>query len=272
MSRSRRTLHCIAALVACAVLCAPLSAETLREEFSETYALRAGGEVSIRNVNGSIDLGSWERDEVLVEATKVVKTMGRSRAEEALEKLEIEIEHSGNTLRIKTRFPGGTSGVVGWLFGRRVDTKVSYRLTLPREVNLDVHTVNGNVTIESVSGVIDARTTNGQIRILEARGKASALTTNGSIRAEFRQVDRESDCVFRTTNGGITVWVAEDVGVDVAASTVNGAVTTDFPVLVSAGSDRWRRKSLKGEINGGGGHFTLHTVNGSIQLRKLEAE
>ena len=127
--------------------------------------------------------------------------------------------------------------------------------------------VNGNVQIEAVDGQIDAKTTNGQIRISEAGSSASASTTNGSIRAEFRQLTDFDDMSFRATNGGITVYLPEDLPCSVRASTVNGAVSTDFPITIEGSSGR-SRKRLEGDINGGGGVLSLRTVNGSIALRK----
>ena len=270
MSRCRRSLHWfLVLLTVCLLGLSPAFGETLREEFSRTFRLDTGGDVSIRNTNGNLDFSTWERAEVLIEATKVVKAMGRSRAQDVLEQVEIEIDHSNGSLTVKTILPE-SKGALSWLFGRGVDAKVSYRVTLPRLVELDAHTVNGNVNVDSVTGTIDARTTNGQIRITDAAGKAIARTTNGNIRAEFRKIESGSNCDFRTTNGGITVWVPETLGADVEASTVNGAVNTDFSILADASGDRWRRKRLTGEINGGGGQLSLHTVNGSIQLRKTE--
>jgi hypothetical protein len=270
MNRSMRSLRCLAvALVVGLVTLSPAFGETLRERFKETYPVRAGAEVSLTNVNGNLEFSSWERDEVLVEATKVVKTMGRSRAEEALEALRIEVESSPGAVIIRTIFPERKGGVSGWLLGRDVDAMVSYKVTLPREIQLDARTVNGNVSVAALAGMLDAKTTNGTIKITESAGKTRAHTTNGSIIAEFRAA-ADGDCVFSTTNGGITVVVPESTQADVAATTKNGAVKTDFVALVDESEDRWRRKKLRGSINGGGNQLTLETVNGSIQLRKLE--
>ncbi|MEE2776329.1 MAG: DUF4097 family beta strand repeat-containing protein [Acidobacteriota bacterium] len=271
MGRSGRRLRTAAAILLVVLLGAlPAIGETLREEFSQTFSLSPGGAVSLRNTNGDLDFTSWARNEVRIEATKIVKAMGRGRAEDLMEKLEIEIVHDGDSLVVKTVFPQRNSAL-GWLFGRGVDAKVSYRVTLPLEVELDAHTVNGDVDVASVTGAIDARTTNGQIHIRELAGTARARTTNGSIRAELQKVNGASDCEFRTTNGGITLFVPETLGAEVVATTTTGAVNTDFAVLERSGSSRWRRKSLKGEINGGGSKLTLVTTNGSIQLRRLGA-
>ena len=249
---------------------ASLSAEVLHQEWSESFPIEAGKLVSVENLNGSLEFTSWDSDEVRVEATKMVKTMGRDRAESAMKEIAIEVEHTTDGLHISTVLPKRRSGSMSWLFGREVQYRVSYRLTLPREVGVKGLTVNGNVEIDSVSGRIEAETTNGQIRIVQAAGPARAHTINGNIRAELVAVDQASDCDFRTTNGGITVYLPADVQAYVVASTVHGAVNTDFAVLVEGGSDSWRRRSLRGTLNGGGSQLKMETVNGSIQLRKRD--
>ena len=144
---------------------------------------------------------------------------------------------------------------------------MSYRIKVPSGIAVSASTVNGNVNIESVDGRIEAKTTNGQIRISEAGSSASASTTNGSIRAEFSMLTDFEDMSFRATNGGITVYLPKDLPCTVRASTVNGAVSSDFPITI-AGSSRRSKKRLEGDINGGGAELSLRTVNGSIALRK----
>jgi DUF4097 and DUF4098 domain-containing protein YvlB len=248
-------------------LAAPAFPEVLREETSDRYRLAPGAAVEIENVNGDLEFSSWDQPDVLLEVTKVVKTLGHGRASRALSDLEVEVEESADALSIKTKLPPRMSGLAAWLTGGHIQARVTYRVTLPRGVRVVAATVNGDIVMDSLSGSIDAETTNGQIHIVEAAGAGRASTTNGNIRAEFRQLAEGSNLELRTTNGGIVVYVPGSTRAEIDASTVNGAVTSDFAVL-SDGSTSWRRKSLRGAINGGGGRVTLETVNGSIQLRK----
>ena len=241
-------------------------AEELRQEFTESYDIGRGAIVSLRNINGSIQISSWDGSTVQVEATKIVKTMGRERAELAMEELLIEVETTADGLDIRTRHPVSSSGVVNWILGRQVQSKVSFRIRVPADAGVRAQTVNGNVEISSVGGRIEVTTTNGQIRIIEASGAATATTTNGNIRADFHDLTAAGDMSFRTMNGGITVSLPSDLGWRVDASTVNGAVSSDF--TLTSGQPSSSGKRLRGEINGGGDELNLRTVNGSIQLRR----
>ncbi|MCZ6506870.1 MAG: DUF4097 family beta strand repeat-containing protein [Acidobacteria bacterium] len=267
MTRLRPIAACFVATAVVALSAAPGGAEELRQEFRQLYDLGAGATVSVRNTNGSLDIAKWKGDQVLVEATKTVEALGRSRVEAAMEALRIAVNHSGTRLEIRTELPENTSGALSWLFGRQVRARVSYRIRVPGGIAIRALTVNGNITVEAIDGKVDAETTNGQIVIRGAQASTIASTLNGSIRADFGSVSDAGEINFRTTNGAITVYAPHDLGCSVDASSVHGSVTTDFLIVVQR---EHGRKQLRGDINGGGRRLSLRTVNGSIQLRKKD--
>jgi DUF4097 and DUF4098 domain-containing protein YvlB len=52
---------------------------------------------------------------------------------------------------------------------------------------------------------------------------------------------------------------------DLRATTVNGDITTDFPLTVTG---RINRGSLSGTIGNGGRSMNIETVNGSVKLHR----
>lgn len=241
-----------------------LGAATLREELSETFQLTPGSEITLSNTNGSVTVTSWDRNDVLVEATKSVKANDNDRAAKLMKDVRVEISQDRGRLEITTRLPSTSSGLMSWIFGQGYSASVAYRLTVPREVDLELHTVNGSVTVQAVRGELDARTTNGAIAIVAARGSVQASTVNGGIQVDFEDVEPDGDMTFRTTNGSISVTAPDGLRADLDARTINGRVTSDF-AEGSLSTDR-RRRRLAGEINGGGGRLSLRTINGSIRL------
>ena len=241
-----------------------LNADTLREKFEKTFKLKSGGKVVLSNTNGHVEVESWDRDEVRVEAEKIVKAGSRREAEEVMERVRIEINHDEDYLEIETRLPkrrGG--GFWDWVFGDDVSISVQYRLIVPTELTLDVSTVNGHVDIDEVGGQIRVQSTNGHIKVFEAKGTVDARTTNGGIEVELLDFEEDEDMSFKTTNGGIKVYFPENFRAYVNASTTNGSIKTDFPIGVRG---KLSKRRLRGEINGGGGRIGLHTTNGSIRI------
>ena len=88
---------------------------------------------------------------------------------------------------------------------------------------------------------------------------------NGSIRGAMGAGGWDDRLAFRTVNGTITLDLPSDLSADVRATTVNGEVSTDFPLTATG---RISRRHLQGTIGSGGRRLDLETVNGSVRLRR----
>ena len=257
---------CTVATLALALGAGAALAATATERIDQVFELSPGGSVELKNTNGSIEIESWDRDEVRVVAEKRIKARSDEDAEEALEHLRVEFEQTSDGLRIDTHYPRRSEGVLSWLFGDNVNMQVSYKLTLPRNIDLEAVTVNGGISVYETSGTMRLRSTNGSIKVSDAAGSVDAHTTNGAIKVELTELVAGEDLAFGTTNGSITVYLPKTVAASIKARTVNGSIQTDFPIQVSGSLSRRR---LEGEINGGGDQIDLRTTNGSIKLLEL---
>ena len=262
------------------VLALPVqAAETVKETFLKTYPLKAGGELKVENRNGGITVEAWDRNEVRVEAIKQVKAGSAEKAREGLKLLRIEVTPSAGSVQILTKYPKSQGdGLLDWITGDSMSMSVNYKIKAPRELvaNLqssngglrlvgtqgraDLSTTNGGVTVENASGAIRLRSTNGGLTVVNAAGSLDGLTTNGGIRAELKEVD--GDISLRTTNGGVTLNLPEDLRATVDIATSNGGIHSDLEV---AGGEKTRR-SLTGEINGGGGKLYVRSTNGGVRI------
>ncbi len=243
--------------------------------FEKTLDLRDGGRVSLDNVNGSITVRTWDRDEVEIRAEKKGKAGSEAEAEEIVEAIEIRIANKSGAIDIETILPRR-------LLGRGKGASVKYELTVPRQATLDlsssnggirvegvegevqVSTSNGGIHIEDVGGNLRAHTTNGGIKAYDIRGTVEAETTNGGIFAEMRAGRLEQDISFRTTNGSVELGVEAGLAASIDARTSNGRVKSDF-----GEPEGKSRKTLRVDLNGGGPTIKLSTTNGSVRLREI---
>lgn len=129
---------------------------------------------------------------------------------------------------------------------------------------VNASTSGGGVSVDGASGDTHVSTSGGGITLKNIAGNINANTSGGPIRAEFVG-DIDSDCVLRTSGGGITVSINPDVAFTIDASTSGGSVSTDFPVTVQG---KLKSNVLQGEINGGGPLLVLKTSGGSIKINK----
>ncbi len=95
-------------------------------------------------------------------------------------------------------------------------------------------------------------------------GEARANTVNGSIKGEMGQASWAGTLKMSTVNGGITLTLPGDLNSDVRFTTVNGVISSEFPVTV-IGTISKRR--LEGTIGAGGRVLSLDTVNGTVTLK-----
>lgn len=267
--------------VLCGLLIAvSASAATLKENFDKTIPVKAGSAVTLRNINGGVTFEAWDRNEVRVVAEKKVKAGTEEAARKAMSQVRIEVTPSAGGLRIETKVPKQGSGFFDWLFNNQVNINVTYRVHVPRRAAVDAETVNGGVDLTGTRGKVRVGTTNGGIDVKDVQGDVNAFstnggitatritgavkigTTNGAIEADLVDFPEGSDLQFETTNGGISVRLPRDARLTVDASTTNGHVQSDFEVPGAAKGKR----SLRGDINGGGGNLVLSTTNGSIEI------
>jgi hypothetical protein len=128
----------------------------------------------------------------------------------------------------------------------------------------NIRTSGGSIHIMRADGPVDAHTSGGSITVEEVIGTIKAHTSGGSVKAYLSR-QPESDCRLTTSGGSITVELSGDIGLDLDAKTSGGRVHTDFKVTLSGTISK---RSLQGEMNGGGPELYLRTSGGSIYLKK----
>ena len=129
---------------------------------------------------------------------------------------------------------------------------------------LSANSVNGDVTATSLASEAIIHTVNGEIEV-STSATVKANTVNGSIVAEMGSADWDGELEFETVNGDIEVAVGTGLNAEVHAATVNGGISTDFPLTVQG---RFGPKRLTGTIGDGGRTLRLSTVNGDIELTR----
>ena len=247
----------------------PLSliAQTATDEFHKTISFKSGGKISVKNINGYIIAESWDKDQVKIAAEIRVKTEwgGSVDAEEIIKEVEIEIDESGDRLRIEADYPKKKHGVSDWNFNNdeRYTVIVDYSIKIPVETDLNLDSVNGAVKAENLEGEISLKTVNGSVNVSDINGSIEANTVNGAIKARSTHLDKSDDIHLSSVNGSVRLSLPSDLAADIHASTLNGGISTDFPVTVTG---KFTGKKIDGKVNGGGSSIDLSTVNGGISI------
>jgi hypothetical protein len=222
-----------------------------RQVFEQTYPLSSGGQFVLENVNGSIQVVGWDRDEVDVLA---VKTSQNEPAD--LARVKIEVESHPGEVDVHTRYPDGAG----------VEAAVEYVIHVPNRVLLNgVGTVNGSVRVRGVDGGGDLRSVNGNVEVLESSGRFNARTTNGDLHLELRRVVADAPMSLETVNGSVVLGLPSNTSADLKIRNLNGDVRSDVPFTPTAQLPGAAR-AFHGRLGHGGGEISVRTVNGGVRL------
>ena len=132
--------------------------------------------------------------------------------------------------------------------------------------DVDAHTAGGSISIDRAKGNVLAETAGGSISVDEVGGYIDASTSGGSVSAKITGQPQQ-DCRLSTSAGSVTIYMADNVAVDLDARASWGRIDCDFNL--SDKSSREDESVLSGKINGGGPKLVLRTSSGKIRIRKL---
>ncbi len=243
-------------LLAAATLLVTAASAKVTEQFSQTHPLAATGTVSVTNMNGNVDVIAWDKAEVSIEAEK------SARDEDALKRIEIIVEASADRIAIKTKHHKAESS--SW-FSRNGDNgAVRYTLRVPAQLaRLKIEAMNSNITTENVHAHVKLETMNGRIRATGLTGDAELDTMNGRISASFDRLAGTQKVNVDTMNGQCEIFVPADANARVAASSLNGRVSSELPMTIEKSS----RRSLRGSLGQGEATVSMDSMNGSLSIR-----
>jgi len=123
-----------------------LSAQDARKEYTESFDVKQGVSLDSDTKYSDVELLTWDKSVIDILVEIEVDAASKSRAESALEKIEVRIGQSGNRVYLETDFDNGWS--------RNVKTEINITIKAPSWVNLDMENSYGDLFIQEVSGLV----------------------------------------------------------------------------------------------------------------------
>lgn len=210
---------------------------------------------------------------------------------------EVRFDREGQRVDIEVR-SGSTSGILV-MSSHQMEIDV----WAPRTSDVSLRTGDGRVELAGLSGRIEAQTGDGAIRARQLSGVVSLRSGDGHITAEgivgslmvdtrdggadvrgrFSglgvesgdgrvdvTLERGSDLAqggsVESGDGRITVRVPQDMKLTFDARTEDGALHVGLPITVHESGGR---RSVAGEINGGGPRLRVRSRDGSVRIEAL---
>jgi hypothetical protein len=236
--------------------------EKFTETFQQSYQLSSNGRVSLENINGNVRVEVWDKSEIKVDAVK------SANMQEKLKDLEIKIDSSADSIRIKVKYPNTTwSGKTKDDWRRHNPGEVDFVLTVPRSARIDsIELINGNIDLKDLTGEVAASSINGKVTANNLTGDCKLSTINGKTIASFDRVDSGRNLSLGSVNGQVQVTLPSDLNAQIKASVVHGSISNNFGLNVRKGE--YVGRDLQGVLGNGGARINLSNVNGSININR----
>jgi len=155
---------------------------------------------------------------------------------------------------------------------------------VPPQAALDLHSGDGHISVDGISGQARLDTGDGHITVQNYSGSLHGHTGDGhmSIDGTFSDLDlRTGDghidlavhpgskmangWLIHTSDGRVEAKLPEDLACELYAHTGDGHIQLDMPVTVSGSIEHSR---VRGKLNGGGPLLEITTGDGSIRIGK----
>lgn len=226
----------------------------ISKDFHQTYPLQEGGSFDLQNVNGTVDVQGWDRNEVDIRAVKTAKNK-----ESDLARVSIDVEANSNAVSVSTRYPQNEG----------VEVVVEYTVHVPHLAHLEhLGTINGTLRISGVDDVEDIHSVNGNVEVYGGGGSVHARTTNGNVHLELLHVADNPGTTAETTNGSVILAVPADTQATLETRCLNGNFSSELPVAMES---TLRPREMHGKLGKGGASIRLNTINGTIRILVLRS-
>ncbi|HXK10381.1 MAG TPA: DUF4097 family beta strand repeat-containing protein [Vicinamibacteria bacterium] len=258
------------------------------DEWSHQYPLKGRPDLHVKTDDGSVRIETGAASEVGARVTTSGWRIGPGD-------VTITESQSGDRVDIEVRIPNRHFSM-----GHH---SVTLALRVPKEADLDVHTGDGGIEVQPVSGRVSLSTGDGSITAdglqgeihlrsgdgsiratglsgrlaaetgdghMDVRGRFDVLTLHtgdGGIEAAAEAGSKvEAAWSLHSGDGSITLRLPDGLGADLDAHTGDGSIALDKPVTVSGTINR---NAVRGKLGPGGPPLKVETGDGSIRLLGL---
>ena len=249
--------------------------------------------VTIRTFDGGVELRPWDRNEILVDIERRASSMAEARD------IVVRTKEEGGNVSIEAVQPD-RRGAFMHLTAHAPSVRMV--VTVPRHVNVDVRSGDGNILARDLTGRIQVNTGDGAVTLQHLDGEIRINTGDGSVaasdmagRVAINTGDGAVDVTGRldaltahsgdggirvdahpgstmggewsitSGDGNVSVRLPPDFNATVDAHTGDGGITTSG-VIVTGSPEAQEHGVLRGQIGKGGEPLTVRTGDGPINI------
>jgi DUF4097 and DUF4098 domain-containing protein YvlB len=223
------------------------------DKVSKTLRLVRNGTFDLQNVSGDIVVTGGGGNDVRVDAIKRVRHPNESEARALLQAIDVRIDERNGNVEVRTDYPRRN-----WSGG------VDFTVSLPRDANVILRSVSGDVRVSNLNGDLRAETISGDVQTTAVRRIRLAKTFSGDLDITDSQGD---EVTAVTISGSLMARGIKARSVDL--QTVSGDLR-----MTDVESDRTFVKSISGNIEFSGplarnGRYEFQSHSGDVRVSPL---
>ena len=226
------------------------------DRITRTLRLGKNGTFDLQNVSGDVVVTGGGGNDVRIEAIKRVRHPNESEARALLQAIDVRMEERNGNVEVRTDYPRRN-----WSGG------VDFTVTLPRDANVILRSVSGDLRVSSLNGDLRAETSSGDLVATSLRRIRQAKTISGDVEISGTESD---DVAAATISGTLVAKGIKARSVDLQS------VSGDLRIS-DVESDRTFVKSISGSIDFSGqlarnGRYEFQSHSGDVRVSPLGSQ
>ncbi len=222
------------------------------DKLDHSFKVAAGGRLVLDADRGAIEVKTSPTvTEIRIEVRRKVTNATAEKGAEMLRDHEVTFAQEGSELRVTGRL---TKQPGTFRFGRTPNLQVTWLVTAPAKLNVDVKTGGGGITVDDLEGEARVKSSGGSLRLGRVDGPVTASTGGGSI--SVAKVTQTAE--LRTSGGNIDVGSA---AAGLTASTAGGSIK----VSQAAAKTVLNTSGGRIEVTAAAGPVEANTSGGNIE-------
>lgn len=252
-------------------------------EFRKTVEFQPGGELTLTTDKGSVNLTSWDRNEVeIVARIEPPEEVSEDYGRRVVEAARVEVLGDARSLTIRSNFEDVPYKTDNLVYRDKRLPDIHYEIRAPRRLNLELNVDRsrkvvvsgfaGRFNVESDRSPFAATDLDGELRLRVDRGSVKIARLQGSLdintdrtSGEIEVLALRNDSKIGVGRGDLELLMQGSQGLTVKANMGRRErFDTDFPIA----STTFGKERVEGTINGGGPLLTISGDRSNVRLKR----
>ncbi|MBB6611321.1 DUF4097 family beta strand repeat protein [Pontibacter sp. Tf4] len=128
-----------------------------RKTFEKTYKVNSSDILNIENKYGRVHVNTWDKKEIKVKVDMIARAGSENRANDLLNRMQVDEAREGNTIYLKTVYePGRNSGMSS--------SEINYTIYMPESNAITLKNTYGDVYLAALKGKADVTMKYGNLK------------------------------------------------------------------------------------------------------------